>query len=551
MFKKGLKKNEDKKIFIIVVLVLTVFTIAACSRKGAGSLERSYDLTNNIPKGFVENNAFVTPDPLNDYGSATKLTGFDGFDSYYSEFLITYVYIDDEYKYGLLSLFDNVNVLENVYKSIQGGIASHYNKDTQRYFTINFFKVIDKNDRVGIYSANEQKWIVALDFYEILEYNTTFSNLNSIEVITKKAEDEVVTVTRNKIVFNTERTFIREEIPFNAVGEDVFNTVEYTTLNDSRVADYKFRIRNNVLYGYKNDKELYKINLDKDVTSIRGYVGKYFIIQTRTALPFDAKEYSYYFGGEKFLLKTITIDLTNGKVNEAKAFNYLLTSSINQRKESNNKYSTFIANARKIVDKTLLNEEQVLFSEGLKYLANLSVLNFTFDNYKIADDRFLAGNKIVNSKYEMVVDLFNYNNTRFLQNVNLISLSYNGLYGLIDLDGKIVVPFHFERQFEFINGRSYNIEADTDKEVLISPAGAIRKLTDTESMEVSGLIIDETTEGLTVKNYNNESLISLVGNYSISNIYSFLGGNFEFERGYIVAIINDDNSEISYYVVKA
>lgn len=533
-----------KKIVSVFLLLFALTTLAACSR----NLERSYGLDNELPKDFMEYNSPVQTLTNDEYNQATILNGFESLMGIVNnEFVFTSKIVEGEQRLGLLSVFENRLLLDNLYVNIVLQTVNYNNQTTNKNVFARLFHVTDKNNRIGLYSSLEKDWVIPLDLYDYINYDVTTFNGIGAEVIQYKKVDETLKTERNYLKFDENNVITRETVPGFAPGEKVIDAVNYFTLRDPRLKEYKYRIVNNVLHGYKNDKNVFKTSLEKEANVTKGYVGKYLIVQTRSLLPIDAKKYSFYDGIDKYLLKTSLVDLTNGRVKEVKNFGYVLN-SIGARVNSKNEDVYFISNANKIVDQTLLDVETLLFNDKMKLLTNLSNLEYSgFVNAGI--NKFYANRRVVNKQFEILLDLTNYDSVNYLANEELISLGKDGRFGVINLDGEIVIPFNYAQTFSFMNGYSYNIDIDSGDRVTVSNEGVVRKLTDDEFYLAFGLIAEVKDTGLKVKNYKGEELISLNNDYELSSTFNITSNIDGTRRGMIVRIRNKDTNEFTHYLI--
>ncbi|MCK9235808.1 MAG: hypothetical protein WC225_02260 [Acholeplasmataceae bacterium] len=496
----------------------------------------------------MESNSPVQTFINDEYNQATILNGFESLTGIVNnEFVFTSKIVEGEQRLGLLSVFENRLLLDNLYVNIVLQTVNYNNQTTNKNVFARLFQVTDKNNRMGLYSSLEKNWVIPLDLYDYINYDVTTFNGIGAEVIQYKKVDETLKTERNYLKFDENNVITREVVPGFAPGEKVIDAVNYFTLRDPRLKDYKYRIVNNVLYGYKNDKNVFKTSLEKEANVTKGYVGKYLIVQTRTLLPIDANKYSFYDGFDKYLLKTSLVDLTNGRVREVKNFGYVLN-SIGARVNSKNEDVYFISSANKIVNQTLLDVETLLFNDKMKLLTNLSNLEYS-GFVDAGTNKFYANRRVVNNQFEILLDLTNYDSVNYLSNEKLISLGKDGRFGVINLDGEIVIPFNYAQTFSFMNGYSYNIDVDSGDRVTVSNEGVVRKFTDDEFYLAFGLIAEVKDTGLKVKNYTGEELISLNNDYELSGTFSITSNVDGTRRGMIVRIRNKDTNEFTHYLI--
>lgn len=566
---------KKKAIILSAVLIAALLFTVGCSN--VSTLPYANDFTGSLPGGFLEANATVKEGtPFAGYTQSLDLSAEYSeisIDSYYNYQIDGYIAVGKTVggskKYGVYSL---------VTRSLALGL-DYINNPT--FNTITYYDYIKTNKKQvfatvyngierGIYNLTEKNWAIAMGRYSDVSVSINSVNGRNYEKrIAFDAQTGNSTTSLFEAYVDGSGNVVRTEITAQSSGETINTELYRTTYPNLPALDgYSYKIESSLgkITGYKNNKQIFEVynsqGNNQDIVSNSFMANKYFYCQYAAALPLDAKDYSYVSTIIKYKLTTCRVDMTNGSIKYYNDFKYLI-SSANSSLDKNGKPVYISATATHINgDKLLDNSSYMLFNDDLGEVANLSRHNYSESFVQMSDNKYLMGNYIVDKECKVLLDLSSYSYVSYCANENVISL-YNGSgYGVIDTNGKILVPFEYQNAFKFFNGYAQNYSNIDQKYYSIKTDGSRqeRELGNFHYLNgnVSGLYVtyasNAGSDNYAIKNYADVSLI-MWNTYSYYNnyVYTFSSENSSQDSGYIegalVLIYKGSSYNPSYYIL--
>ena len=392
----------------------------------------------------------------------------------------------------------NDSVLKANTKEEKKGIFSDYNlveKDIplnsigKTVYSYGFLIVSNEtSDEISFYSATTEKIIFGPVSRDSIAYQTFASSIAGgfLRVTTIEGETSVYDGLGNLLINKTKEVytsltvsdFISEKqayfcdvkidsahryFQYNASGEAIsvatisddevnydsgstFQGIQYESLENYGHKNYHLFNQNSRYVVYDADNNAISSFTDP-VADAKFLIGDYLVYQTSTKLDSNNNKYDYISSsGERYSLETYRINYLTGK-SEAIAINYVFGTNNNDIKpffNSQKVYTYAYANLRAISDKSILSstvETYILDADGILHDnvtgIDLSKMERFGNNYYNS-----ASQTIYNGNLEEIVILSNSNPIKNA-NSGLIICQSEGLYGAVNEEGIVVIPFKF------------------------------------------------------------------------------------------------------------
>ncbi len=340
---------------------------------------------------------------------------------------------------------------------------------------------------------------------------------------------------------------------------DQFESVRYPAmdLTPFGLTDHEGKLIGDVFYVYNPDGELLStipIPVGGTVT-MAVIVDGHMLYQTMTQLPDTADDYDVISGGSKFLLRTANVDLRTGEESVID-FDYVVLSSVSFFNEdgvaTHERVRVHAVESRLRIQHTV---KEIVIDRNGNVVLDLSGMSFStlwrLDDETIynADTRILFDNDL-NPVLERL------NGTTLVLHERVMIVPHEGLQGVIDYRGTVLVPFIFDwLSDQFYNGTAYglhengrwvgtNLEGDIvefDEEIVLITPGVLVTFDLTPDPD-SGLFharivnyMDEIYDTMDLANVNN------FGNLNNSPFHNEVIVRFNGENGplYVSVLMSD------------
>lgn len=479
--------------------ILTILILTSC---GKTNVPRTLVFDEALPASFLKNNAVqYNEDRFNGYTKFEKFQTYEAignvasvdFNGNYSvsyalkrTYAVFSVIVGEETKYGVYDFKTRREVVLPDYDNILLVEVNYYNAKSEESLPY-VYAVLRQDDRFGtrayhsLYSINEQKEVMSEENTSMRPYymiSTERLGNHTVETITENPNLASAYAMKYKVHFDVQGSLSRSLIIEN---EDKIVTPAKTYVTESpSLIDYSYEFLATKVIGYLNDVKKFEtplplVPLDTIVSKFT--FDKYLVMQLSTPVAPDASDYTFYTEGDKYIMTTSLIDLTNGKVTNLNKFPYFITPTFNSgkvylQKDASLKKMLGILSISKVEDKILLTPNLVLFNSEMKPLVNLTTINYSPTYYDLGNNRFLTINgEIVDENHQKLLDLKAYSNISYIPGHNLISLRYGSNYGIINSSGDIIAPFSYNSASTFYNGYTINHDSSIAENVRISADG--------------------------------------------------------------------------------
>lgn len=546
---------RTKKFKFLSVLMTGLFLVG-CYRSEA--LPKSFVLGGNLPKGFMENNRQETPDTIfTGYTTVKELDEYqDVVGAPAGSFSKVNVALNGKEYFGVYDFYSDREIIAPTYTEVLLGSYNFYNYFKGGYETLRYAIVEQRTQdtkELGVYSLTENKFIVALSEYNDYGINITpdlLNNSGNLEEITMYRESDAVLFKYN-VDFDKNGNIIRQSLRSEDSG--YVEAPTYMKIPQlPKLKDFTYNLTNDKIEGFKNGKKVFEVILPGDLINDAFMIDKYLYTQIITQVPSEAKKFTFFNGGQKYLLETSRIDLTSGAVRNYRNFSYIFASMIPQ-KDKDGEFTLARGQLRKIEDYILLSVAEVLVDKNLKPLVNLTQKGFSPNYIKIAANRYLTSNrKIVDENYEVILDLSNYTNVQYIPEHDVISLAHGGNYGLINREGKIIIPFKYtDGSFRFYNGYAINYNSVIGKYERISYTGTVAEIYEYNyQVNIDPLYSEAVGGGAVYKNRAGDILFTLTATETVISSRGITGGKFNVTIGVLLVIRNSSTNKTRYLIVK-
>ena len=486
-----------KKGFIFILLVFVFLALSGC-----GSKEEEFVLTKDL---IIKNLEESVPTKIRDNEIIiSELTSSNTINKNYLNDAGILIVEDSLERISCWSLFEKelifeakIGIVVEVLTVSFSGTFSHYIKTTDK---INQVTVYDVFGNVVV--ETDEYFSIEIRGEREAQFNDKdeFESYRYIEtILTVKQSDfdegeRFPEIKRN--VLNVEsRTRQDLRYPNNDKYESDFEDI--IELDKFGLEGYIGKIINSYLYVYDSQNALINsINLN-DVYSIGGMDGK-LIYQKIYELDDKSEDYSFLSEGKKMLLNSYSQDIITGKIKELK-LNYFIQ-SFNEFKDENDDYKYGYIQTKEIVNKNLIDADNYILidSEGKK-LAESGPINLLalhlLDNNHFYDHE---SNYILDGDFKPLFSIGTM--YEFSPNYDLVFLKKDDLYGAVNYEGKVVIPFEYIA-IETIFYNNTVIGAHVDgKKYLVSVSNNVssKSILDTDRYLITPGLLFET-------NYNEET----------------------------------------------
>lgn len=252
-------------------------------------------------------------------------------------------------------------------------------------------------------------------------------------------DPDTIVVNEIDVVEHTRTEIIASEYGFGDIYDDELTK---TGLANIGLANYYKQVIGTTTYIYKksNDK-LVNIYTPQSGTYTAEFDGKIFH-QTTYAVASEAEDFTYSSGANRYKVETVVFDILSGKTKYIDLdYQILGLSKFNDSEGvANNGY----VRIKKIVDGILLNDitNCVIDKDG-KILEDVTGYDFT-NLYYLDETHFFNTSSRVLYDEEMspimvLPAVYNINTT-----AKAIRVPVDGLYGVIDYEGEVMIPFIYD-----------------------------------------------------------------------------------------------------------
>lgn len=365
------------------------------------------------------------------------------------------------------------------------------------YYNNGFLLVKNKYNYVGVYSLIKNAFVVAPMFYEpwIQDYEVktisyfggcigfeyqgktyifdTFGNLlydgeEEVDVLENivngkcylqiSGENEDLIYEYDGLAGNVKQVSERptpkdEEFKDEEVDEDKLNKGDLFVGDNLDLTPYGmegyYMVNSGCLYTVfdVNNTKVSTFVLPEDVNV--AFIGGKLIYQTQILLPEDAKDYSFSAAGNNYLgtqskykLNTYAIDVKTGAKEELK-FDYILYNCL-PYKDKNGVMTYGLAYLGIIGDsKEIKSQDTYLINEKGQLVQNLSGYEVSFFT-KLSNDYYYNEHTDVLYSPELVEVAYLGDMNPLFDEENQVFIGlYEGKYGVVDMEGKVLVPFEY------------------------------------------------------------------------------------------------------------
>ena len=276
------------------------------------------------------------------------------------------------------------------------------------------------------------------------------------------------------------------------------------------------------------------------------------LFQGKTLLPDIAEEYDYSVGNNKYSLSTLVVNINNGQKTE---LDYRVVFNKFSMIQLNATSIGYVAKYQEITkEKVLASQVSVIVDNNLVFHDDISGIEFdNFVNLKNAQGQARFYNETTNVLYDQnfkVITHLRPMSPYYSQRMNAFIGNYDGLYGVVDLDGKVIAEFRYSsiKEASFYQNsvlankgtELYRIELDNGHEEKLG----------TNYFE-HGKNFVSYVDTFNSKHYyslNHTTLFEISADYIQSmNTRNYLDGNYVY---FVSARSNYSSDYITYYSVR-
>lgn len=226
-------------------------------------------------------------------------------------------------------------------------------------------------------------------------------------------------------------------------------TVGWLDLSSFGQVDYAICFADNYITTYYKEQFVTSFYLDLNVYHIAGLVNDSLLAQRTIEVSEDASSFDYSIGKTKYVLETFLINFkTAGKTTvnykmlfdsfyilnaEAEAEQYFLL----RYKEVNTKTKTLGEEKEVIIDKDFIFHDDV---------TGMGLLNF-YRYPDVSEESYVYYNYSTGVLYDSTltpITNLKYLNPTYSPTINMFKCNYQGKYGIVDLDGHVVIEFKYD-----------------------------------------------------------------------------------------------------------
>ncbi len=220
--------------------------------------------------------------------------------------------------------------------------------------------------------------------------------------------------------------------------------------------------------------------------------------------------------GDSYYMETFAIDFKTGKTSKLDVDFYIDAINVFYDEEGIAKYA--VVAALDIHDKFLVEEitrTYIINAKG-EVVNDITGINLGA-MLRLNDDRIvdLASNVLLNNELEALLSLTGV--VDYIPSVEMLVVMYNGLIGLIDLDGTVAVPFDFVDLWDFYEGQSIAEDEDgvfwlidLEGEKTEIPHEDIRFLINGLYLSHEEYDVGEGTKALAIRDYDGNALLEIL-----------------------------------------
>lgn len=366
-------------------------------------------------------------------------------------------------------------------------------------------------------------------------------NAYFIEKIYSREPGMETVINTNKIDYFTGiRTEIDPTIP-------ITTNITKSELKSFGLDGYYAHEFNGSLYIYDEDDNFVN-RLHIDDSDNRYLANGKIVFQNYYEVDKEVKDYTYISNGNKYKLVTTQVDILTGKEKKLN-LDYVFDSML-PIKDEKGIYKYSLGEIKYIKEKNIDSRAiRAILDENGKIIAELDIYGF-HNLIKLKNYYFdIQTNFIIDKNFIPIFEVKSFE--KILISEGLIVLKNNDLFGAIDENGEVVIPFKYTKiGDEFIDGKVYAIDNNGDY-FLIDPKGNAEKISNEKtvtSLVTEGMFYSYETEGINGrykayfidfdKKIKCQVTYTSVGlPYNISNLYgnyklyTYLDGN---KQKYIV-----------------
>lgn len=442
-----------KNIIILINVTLFAFFLSSCGNSNEEEIEQI-----NLTEDIVFNNVSEVSESTTqlNHVKVIDIGELDVYRSYLDYGIL--VVTDSQNQKGVWSLLEDkliiplqpdVNIAVWVDNVFGAYIKVFYTYCEIAIYDINGYEVLKKDDYViadvgGSKEAIHDSEGIIQDYI----YYETVTSLTQAEKDEGTLEPTVVT---SKVNVNTkQRELIRLTRDYYAG-----NNIDQFDLGKYGLEGYYAKIIEKIIYVYEKDTDKLIQKLLYPNSSFRTIFGGHIFLQSSYQVDRYATEFSFIDNGYKYQLRTTSINLLTGE-EKVIDVNYKIT-SINPFQDENKIYNYGHIELKKISSKILFSNdsyESIINTNG-KIVADVTGDNF--NSLLRLDDSHIFDNQ----KYLMLDNELNPlfvvpTSSSIVYSEGIIIFRDKGLYGAIDYDGKVVIPFEYEYLSpNFYDGKTY------------------------------------------------------------------------------------------------
>ena len=388
---------------------------------------------------------------------------------------------------------------QTFYTSYADKFSSGYQIVTDTYVSCGLLVVRNSYDRIGFYSLLHQDFIIAPQFVQewIAEFgvyplseigflltfrydnyyrvydgfgNELYNNQSYPTLVDQYATKTVVV---NDVVYlnigdtyyfqyaedgtATKVEFIPEEVPvivddYDGPELSHLYTVGWVDLTLFGYPNYSITYNKSGLCTVFNGvTQLSTFYVDLSQYSILGIFSQGRILfQGKTDLPDIAEEYDYSIGNKKYSLSTIVVNINNGNKTE---LDYKVVFDDFSMIQLSATTIGYVAKYQEITkEKVLASQVSAIVDNNLVFHDDISGIEFSeFVTLKNAQGQTRFYNESTNVLYDQnfkVITHLQPMNPYYSQRMNAFVGSHGGLYGVVDLDGKVALEFRYSSIYE-------------------------------------------------------------------------------------------------------
>lgn len=279
-------------------------------------------------------------------------------------------------------------------------------------------------------------------------------------------------------------------------------------------------------------------------------VDKCAVYQIRYQLPDDSENFSYSLNGLKYHLETYKVDLFNGaKVSNIDA-NFIIQDSLNY-KNTKGEYAYLLATILQIDSNKVASQNKVVILDKDCHIIDELTGYEPSSFIKLGDSYFNTVTKVLyDSKLKEIAYLAGMNPSVDTEH-KIIFGKVNGLWGVVDSTGKVVVPFEFSSLSKTVDDYITIGVKDGEYHYVNTSNGTIIKANGTLTRIEKGLYSDVTNDCVKYTRYTDyntvENYYVVQDNYSQQYLGATVRTTFFNDTKFVFSNVSAYEYEYDYY----